>query len=106
MTPEQAGGLLAYGPLGLIVIVVLVILVPLVAAIVWHMRSSSRAFTDELAAARDERSETGARYERLVEAHTEGVRDQSNALRQLASALENRPCLTKNGPLLPREDQA
>jgi len=116
MTPTDAQGLLEYGPMGLIVIVIVVLLVPLIGAFFWYVKKIATAFTDEIKAGREERSdigtasrqertETADRYERLVNQQSAAMADNSRSLRQLCRALEQRPCILHTGGLLNGEGE-
>ena len=113
---------MTYGTTGLIVIIILGLLVPIVGALVWQIRATSKAFTAEIAASREERErqaeltdrafseistryreerrEDSDRYERLSIAQVSTLGEQSNAMRKLCSALEQRPCIVGTGGLL------
>jgi len=119
MTPNEAGGLLAYGTPGLIVVIVLGLLVPIVAALVWQLRVMGKGFTDEVRESRvereqmsqnyrEERHEDAGRLERVTGALVTRSEQQTAAMHQLCRALEQRPCIVKAGGLLsnPGEEAA
>lgn len=119
MTPNEAGGLLAYGTPGLIALIILGLLVPIVGALVWQLRVMGKGFTDEVRESRlereqmsnsyrEERGEDAARLERVTGALVTRSEQQTVAMHQLCRALEQRPCIIKTGGLLtnPGEETA